>query len=113
MYLIANSIAHSIAPTPANSTIRLQPADQEIELIEVAVDDVHGAGDAERVDPHVEPEGVGQALFQRLDVGALGWAVRHGCRLLHRLADGAYHVFGLANVEAVRNDVVRRAVGIG
>src|SRR6516164_8062710 len=98
MYLIANSIAHSIAPTPANSTIRLQSADQEIELIEVAVDDVHGAGDAERIDPHVEPEGVGEALFQRLDVGALGRTRRYVCSLLHRLADSAYHVFRLADV---------------
>src|SRR5215475_4899796 len=62
-----------------------QPPHHLVELLEVAVADLHASAGIAVVDADSEPERIGNALFQRDGVGVLGLATAAGPRLL-RLA---------------------------
>src|SRR5690349_24382798 len=62
-----------------------QPPHHLVELLEVAVADLHAAAGIAMVDADVQPERIGDALLQRDCIGILGLAAAGGPRFL-RLA---------------------------
>src|SRR6266545_6022297 len=96
-------------PNPARSRLAFKPPRHSIELIEIAVVDVHDALLTAMVDRDLESERVGDALLERHGVGVLaaapfGLALRRG---VIRVALAARPRLDLADVEAARDDLLR------
>ncbi len=93
---------------PQATTGPLQPLDDFLKLIEIAVGDVDGTALAFVIDAHLEAERIAEALFQSGGVGILD---RSGARA----ACGAFaHEFlHLPHIESARDDIPRQCLGIG
>ena len=92
-----------------------QPPHHLVELLEVAVADLHGAAGIAVIDGDGEAERVADALFQRERVGVLGLAAAAArlLRLALRHALVMRQRLGLAHVEAFLDDALGRGERIG
>src|SRR6185437_16377015 len=85
-----------------------QPPHHLVELLEVAVADLHGAAGIAMVDTNSEPERIGDALLQRDGVGILGLAAAGSPRFLRLAFRHALFMrqrLGLAHIEALLDDL--------
>src|SRR5580700_2068400 len=93
-----------------------QPPHHLVELLEVAVADLHAAAGVAMVDADVEPERIGDALLERDGVGVLGLTAAGGARLLRLALRHALFMrqrLGLPHVEPLLDDLLGGSERIG
>ena len=106
---VRSAVSHRAMPAAARRRLNytfVQPPHDLVELIEVAVADVHGAAGIAVIDADRKAERVADALFQRDRVGVLHLAAARLLRLALRHALDMRQRFGLAHIEAFLDDAL-------
>src|SRR5580700_6602704 len=106
--MLAVKLTQCLAPHPPRaergevrkSASLFQPSDNLVELVEIAVADMHGAAGAAVVDVDRQPKRVADPLLQRDRIGILQLAAARLLRLALGHALDMRQRLGLANIEA-------------
>src|ERR1700722_3482915 len=88
-------------PTPASLTLPRQPAHDLVELIEIAVADVHGTAGVAMIDVDREPKGIAKPLLERDRIGVFHGAAARLLGFAYGYALDMRQRLGLTHIEAL------------